>query len=70
MITALDDSKSGALMFNVGGDDAGAFFPVEVTFVGQGSMAGIVIANVTKASGGDAEFSTDPVITVNDYSVV
>ncbi len=57
-------------MFNVGGDDAGAFFPVHVRFVGQGSMAGVNIGSVETFAGEDVPFSVDSMLTVEKYSVV
>ncbi|KII93087.1 hypothetical protein PLICRDRAFT_379104 [Plicaturopsis crispa FD-325 SS-3] len=65
------DERSGSLEFTVGGDDAGAFFPVKVSFVGQGSLAGVTVENVTKISDGEEPvWSTDSILTVDDYSVV
>ncbi|KAF9464505.1 hypothetical protein BDZ94DRAFT_1256601 [Collybia nuda] len=71
LVTALDDTRSGSLIFTVGGDDAGAFFPVEVTFNGRGSLAGIGVSTVRKIGGGDDPvFSVDTVVTTEDYLVV
>lgn len=71
MVTALDDTRSGSLIFTVGGDDAGAFFPVEVTFNGQGSLAGVGVSTVSKIGGGeDPAFSVDAVVTTEEYLVV
>jgi hypothetical protein len=68
LITPQD--RSGSLEFTVGGDDAGAFFPVKVSFVGQGSMAGVVAANVTRLDNGEeAVFSADSVVTTDSYLV-
>ena len=65
------DERSGTLEFSVGGDDPGAFFPVKVAFVGQGSMAGISLASVTRVENGDeVVFSEDASIAVDNYSVV
>ncbi|CAL1694674.1 unnamed protein product [Somion occarium] len=65
------ESRSGTLEFSVGGDDPGAFFPVKVSFVGQGSMAGVRIASVTRVDNGEeVVFSEDASITVDSYSVV
>ncbi|KAG9309063.1 hypothetical protein JVU11DRAFT_10945 [Chiua virens] len=47
------EERSGTLEFNVGGDDAGAFFPVKVAFVSQGSLAGIDVSKVTRVSAGE-----------------
>lgn len=66
------DERSGTLEFSVGGDDPGAFFPVKVSFVGQGSMAGIHLTSVTKVeSGEDVVFSEDASVNIDgQYSVV
>lgn len=65
------ESQSGTLEFSVGGDDPGAFFPVKVSFVGQGSMAGVHISSVTRVDNGEeVVFSEDARITVDSYSVV
>lgn len=55
----------------MGGDDAGAFFPVKVTFVAQGSLAGIGVAKVTRVNGGEeVVFSSDAVVNVEEYVVL
>jgi hypothetical protein len=65
------DERSGTLEFSVGGDDVGAFFPVKVTFVAQGSLAGIGVARVTGASGADeVVFSSDAVVSAEEYVVL
>ncbi|KAF5391026.1 hypothetical protein D9757_003937 [Collybiopsis confluens] len=65
------NSKTGSLIFNVGGDDIGAFFPVDVSFVSQGSLAGVNVASITKTSGENVPtFSVDSLLTVDEYSVV
>lgn len=70
-VSASDDSRSGSIIFAVGGDDPGAFFPVQVTFAGQGSLAGVGVASVSKIAGGeDPEFSVDAVVTTDEYLVV
>ncbi|KAJ3972190.1 hypothetical protein EV361DRAFT_823978 [Lentinula raphanica] len=71
VISGDEDVKSGSLIFNVGGDDAGAFFPVDVSFVAKGSLAGVNVASVTKTSGESLNtFSVDSVLTVDEYLVV
>lgn len=71
MVTASDETRSGSLIFNVGGDDAGAFFPVVITFNGQGSLAGVGVSTVSKIGGGDDPlFSVDAVVTTEEYLVV
>ncbi|EJF67306.1 hypothetical protein DICSQDRAFT_76923 [Dichomitus squalens LYAD-421 SS1] len=64
------EEKSGSLEFSVGGDDAGVFFPVRVSFVGQGSIAGVKVASVARVDGGDVVFSEDATIAVENYTVV
>jgi hypothetical protein len=71
VVSAADDSKTGSLMFNVGGVDVGAFFPVEVSFIGQGSLAGVAVASVDRINGGEApEYSVDAFVTADEYVVV
>ncbi|KAL0064799.1 coatomer subunit delta [Marasmius tenuissimus] len=71
VVSPSDDSRSGSIIFSVGGDDVGAFFPVEVTFVGRGSLAGIDVASVAQTAGGDVtEFSVDSILGVDEYLVV
>jgi len=70
-VSASDDTKSGSIVFTVGGDDVGAFFPVEVSFVGKGSLAGVAVESVKKTSGEDVEtWSVDEVVSVDEYLVV
>ncbi|PSR72062.1 hypothetical protein PHLCEN_2v12043 [Hermanssonia centrifuga] len=65
------DERSGTLEFNVGGDDPGAFFPVKVAFVAQGSVAGVRLASVTKVENGEeVPFSEDASVVVDSYTVV
>jgi hypothetical protein len=71
VISPDDDSKSGSLIFNVGGVDVGAFFPVEVSFIGQGSLAGIAVASIAKTNDGDTpDYSVDSFVTTDEYLVV
>ncbi|KAF5384834.1 hypothetical protein D9615_000902 [Tricholomella constricta] len=70
-VSASDDTRSGSMMFTVSGDDASAFFLVEVTFIGEGSLAGVRVASVNKISGGDdPAFSVDAIVTTEEYLVV
>ena len=70
-VSSEDDTKSGSLIFSVGGVDTGVFFPVEVSFVGQGSLAGVGVERVEKIGEGDApEFSVDAIVGVDEYLVV
>jgi len=71
LVSASDESKTGSLIFNVGGVDVGAFFPVEVSFIGQGSLAGITVASVNKIDGSEVtEYSVDALVTSDEYLVV
>lgn len=71
VVTANDDSKSGSLIFNVGGVDITAFFPVEVSFIGQGSLAGVAIASVGRVDDAQGpEYSVDAFVTADEYRVV
>jgi hypothetical protein len=58
------------LEFTVGGDDAGAFFPVKVTFAGQGSLSGLSVGSIALVDGGDVTYSQEEIITVDNYTVV
>lgn len=70
-ISSDDDTKSGSLIFSVNGVDAGAFFPVEVSFVGKGSLAGVGVDEVAKTAGGSVdEWSVDSVVVADEYLVV
>ncbi|KAI8990663.1 hypothetical protein BD414DRAFT_484412 [Trametes punicea] len=65
------EERSGSLEFSVGGDDTSVFFPVKVSFVGQGSIAGVHLAAVTRVDDGEpVAFSEDATITVENYTVV
>jgi hypothetical protein len=56
--------------FTVGGDNPGSFFPVKVTFIGQGSMMGLCVTSVKQVGNGeDVVFSEDSVLT-SEYLVV
>ena len=60
-------------MFTVGGDDVAAFFPVEVSFVGQGSLAGVGVGSVQKigeGEGGEVKWSVDMLVVADEYLVV
>lgn len=72
IVAPSDSTRTGSLIFTVGGDDAGAFFPVDVRFTGQGSLAGLDIVSVSRVNGGgdDPAFSVDRMITVDEYLVV
>ena len=60
-------------MFTVGGDDVAAFFPVEVSFVGQGCLAGVGVGSVQKigeGEGGEVKWSVDMLVVADEYLVV
>ena len=64
------------MIFTVGGDDVGVFFPVNVTFNGQGSLAGIAVRRAEKAGGSgegqgeEVAYSVDALVAVEEYLVV
>ncbi|KAH9929799.1 Mu homology domain-containing protein [Fomitopsis serialis] len=65
------DDRSGSMEFSVGGDDPGAFFPVKVAFIGEGSIAGVHLASVTKVgSEEDVVYSEDATLQIENYTVV
>ena len=71
VVTALDDSKTGSLIFNIGGVDVSAFFPVDISFIGQGSLAGVTVASVSRVDGAEGpEYSVDAFVTADEYLVV
>ena len=55
----------------MGGDDVSAFFPVRVSFVGQGSIAGVRVRDVVRVDGGEAVvFSEDASVSLKGFTVV
>jgi hypothetical protein len=60
------------MIFTVGGDDPAVFFPVEVKFNGQGSLAGLGVNRVEKVDGQgeEVEFSVDALVVADQYLVV
>lgn len=47
------------------------FFPVKVSFVAQGSIAGVKVAAVTRVdSSEEVVFSEDATVSVENYTVV
>ena len=63
--------NSGSLEFTVGGDDPASFFPVRVSFVGQGSMAGLHVDVAKHVNSGEVlVFSQDAILTAEDYLLV
>ncbi|KAF9540127.1 hypothetical protein CPC08DRAFT_738802 [Agrocybe pediades] len=75
VISPSDDStKSGSLMFNVGGVDVTAFFPVDVSFIAQGSLGGVGVASIERVGSDEGEeapdFSVDAFVSTDEYLVV
>jgi coatomer subunit delta len=71
VVTARDESKTGSLIFNVGGVDVSVFFPVDVSFIGQGSLAGVTVASVSRLDDAEGpEYSVDALVTADEYLVV
>ena len=76
VVSPSDESRTGSMIFSVGGDDAGVFFPVNVTFNGQGSLAGIAVRRAEKTGGGgegqgeEVAYSMDAIVAVEEYLVV
>ena len=69
VITA--NTKSGSLEFSFEGDDEKAFFPVDISFVCQGSLTGVAVASVSKVDGAQVpEYSVDAFVTADKYLIV
>jgi hypothetical protein len=72
-LASLDEgTASGSLEFTISraGDDAGVFFPVQVSFNAVGSLAGMTVASVQEVgSGADVTFSTQSLLGVEDFVV-
>ncbi|KAH7923790.1 hypothetical protein BV22DRAFT_1196438 [Leucogyrophana mollusca] len=65
------EDRSGTLEFTVGGDDVGTFFPVKVSFIGKGSLAGVSVASVSRLDNSEeVVFSSDSVVNTDEYFVV
>jgi hypothetical protein len=71
VVSAANDSRAGSLIFNIGDVDLSAFFPINVSFIGRGSLAGVAVASVDRVDGAEGpEYSVDAVVTVDKYLVV
>jgi coatomer subunit delta len=72
-LASLDEgTASGSLEFTISGagDDAGVFFPVQVSFNAVGSLAGMTVTSVQEVgSGADVTFSTQSLLGVEDFVV-
>jgi len=65
------EERSGSLEFSIGGDDVSMFFPVQVRFIGQGSIAGARVASISRVDTGDeVVFSEDATVVTQSYTVV
>ena len=63
-------SKTGSLEFSCGGDDAGQFFPVHVSFSTNASLCDIEVTEVSLVDGGAIKFDSNVAVTTEEYSVV
>ena len=57
----------------MGGDDVAGFFPVEVSFVGQGCLAGVGVDSVQKigkGERGELKWSVDTLVVADEYLIV
>ncbi|KAI9513100.1 hypothetical protein F5148DRAFT_1158721 [Russula earlei] len=64
------EDRSGSLEFSVSGNDANAFFPVKVSFVGLGNTAGVRVASVSQVdSSENVIFSEDASFKADNYLV-
>ncbi|KAG2174386.1 hypothetical protein INT43_004409 [Umbelopsis isabellina] len=71
-IPIIDSSnKSGALEFNVAGDDVDAFFPTQVSFFSEKLFCNVDILDVQSVESGETtQFSKEILLLAEDYSVV
>ena len=63
-------SKTGSLEFSCGGDDAGQFFPVNVSFNTSTSLCDIEISEITLVDGGALKFDSTISVVTEEYSIV
>ncbi|KAJ2844712.1 coatomer subunit delta, partial [Coemansia erecta] len=64
-------NKNGSLDFSVSGDDAGAFFPVIVSFTCKKSYYGVEVSSVTSSDGQEAvDFSQSIALIPEQYAVI
>ncbi|KAJ1770501.1 coatomer subunit delta, partial [Coemansia sp. RSA 1843] len=70
-IPSIDSSnKDGSLDFNIPGNDAGLFFPVQVSFACKKPYYGIAVTSVTTPDSQDVEFSQTISLAPEIYSVI
>jgi hypothetical protein len=59
------------LEFSTNGNDANAFFPLQVSFVGLGNTVGVRVASVSLVDNGeDVVYSEDASFSADNYLVV
>ncbi|TPX58281.1 hypothetical protein PhCBS80983_g03224 [Powellomyces hirtus] len=63
-------NKSGVLEFSAQGDDAGAFYPIRVSFTSKKTYCNIGVQDITGVDGSATLFSQETVLLTEDYSVV
>jgi hypothetical protein len=70
------ENPSGSLEFTVDlpGDDVDAFYPVQVSFVSAQSLAGVSVGRAEliggERQGEEAEFSSETVLSVEQFEIV
>ncbi|KAM0755072.1 hypothetical protein T439DRAFT_309935 [Meredithblackwellia eburnea MCA 4105] len=64
------ETSTGSMEFEVDGDDAGAFFPVQVEFVSQKTLCGVEVLSVVNPDGSPVDHSLDTLLSAEDYAVV
>ncbi|KAJ2413821.1 coatomer subunit delta, partial [Coemansia sp. IMI 209128] len=70
-IQTIDDSnKNGSLDFSIPGSDAGAFFPVVVSFVCKRPYYDITVTSVTTPDGQEVDFSQLVSLVPDQYAVI
>ncbi|KAK4700675.1 coatomer subunit delta, partial [Phenoliferia sp. Uapishka_3] len=71
VVSEEEGTATGSMEFEVDGDDAAAFFPVQVEFVSQTTLCGVkVLSVVDPADGQPVDHSIDVLLTAEDYAVV
>ncbi|KAJ2558757.1 coatomer subunit delta, partial [Coemansia sp. RSA 1933] len=70
-LPTIDSSnKDGSLDFSIPGNDAGVFFPVQVSFACKKPYYGIAVTNVTTSDNQDVEFSQTISLAPESYMVI
>jgi hypothetical protein len=65
------EERSGSLEFSITGNDVSAFFPVQVSVVGLGSIVGVHLASASRVDDGEnVVFSEDASFNTDNYLVV